>query len=82
MLNASFALSLDSIDCSTFPVHTYILTPVNPMYHYVTQFRTLVLEGAVPDAQSVAYGSLLAVVFLVLGTWCFQKTQDQFILYI
>ena len=55
---------------------------VNPMYHYVTQFRTLVLEGAVPDAQSVAYGSLLAVVFLVLGTWCFQKTQDQFILYI
>ena len=55
---------------------------VNPMYHYVTQFRTLVLEGAVPDAQSVAYGSLLALVFLVLGTWCFQKTQDQFILYI
>jgi len=28
MLNISFALSLDSIDCSTFPVHTYILTPV------------------------------------------------------
>ena len=27
MLNISFALSLDSIDCSTFPVHTYILTP-------------------------------------------------------
>ena len=23
----SFALSLDSIDCSTFPVHSYILTP-------------------------------------------------------
>ena len=23
----SFALSLDSIGCSTFPVHTYILTP-------------------------------------------------------
>ncbi len=28
MLNISFALSLDSIDCSTFPVHTYILTPL------------------------------------------------------
>ena len=24
----SFALSLDSIDCSTFPVHSYILTPI------------------------------------------------------
>lgn len=23
----SFILSLDNIDCSTFPVHTYILTP-------------------------------------------------------
>ena len=30
MLNISFALSLDSIDCSTFPVHTYILTPQVP----------------------------------------------------
>jgi len=28
MLNISFALSLDSIGCSTFPVHTYILTPL------------------------------------------------------
>ena len=27
MLNVSFALSLDSIGCSTFSVHTYILTP-------------------------------------------------------
>ena len=27
MLNISFALSLNSIDCSTSPVHTYILTP-------------------------------------------------------
>ncbi len=28
MLNVSFALSLDSIGCSTFSVHTYILTPI------------------------------------------------------
>ena len=26
-MNISFALSLNSIDCSTSPVHTYILTP-------------------------------------------------------
>ena len=29
MLNISFALSLDSIGCSTFSVHTYILTPTS-----------------------------------------------------
>lgn len=28
-MNISFALSLNSIDCSTSPVHTYILTPKN-----------------------------------------------------
>ena len=46
MLNISFALSLDSIDCSTFPVHTYILTPFlsnqkqskkPPMHRYHTR---------------------------------------------
>ena len=28
-MNISFALSLDSISCSTFSVHTYILTPID-----------------------------------------------------
>ena len=54
----------------------------NPMYHYVTQFRTLVLERTLPQAGSVLYGSFLAALFLVLGTWAFLRTQDRFILYI
>ena len=31
----SFILSLDRIDCSTFPVHTYILTPFVGSYAYM-----------------------------------------------
>ncbi|MDE7311324.1 MAG: ABC transporter permease [Eubacterium sp.] len=54
----------------------------NPMYHYVTQFRTLVLEQCIPDTASLAYGSCLALLFLILGTWSFFKSQDRFILYI
>lgn len=54
----------------------------NPMYHYVTQFRTLVLERTLPQAGSVLYGSFLASLFLMLGTWAFMRTQDRFILYI
>lgn len=54
----------------------------NPMYHYITQFRTLVLYQQIPDAGSVAYGTGLAVVFVCLGTWSFFKSQDRFILYI
>lgn len=54
----------------------------NPMYHYVTQFRTLVLEQCMPDLVSVAYGVCLALMFLVFGTWSFLDNQDRFILYI
>lgn len=54
----------------------------NPMYHYVTQFRILVLEQHFPTTESLLYGSFLAIVFLLLGTWSFLKSQDKFILYI
>ncbi len=54
----------------------------NPMYHYVTQFRTLVLEQCIPDMASVAYGGSLAFAFLILGTYAFLRSQDKFILYI
>ena len=54
----------------------------NPMYHYVTQFRTLVLEQSIPDLGTLVYGFVLAFVFLLLGTCSFLKNQDKFILYI
>lgn len=54
----------------------------NPMYHYITQFRQVVLYQSLPDAASLAYGFLLALGFLLFGTWTFLKSQDRFILYI
>ncbi|MDE7311132.1 MAG: ABC transporter permease [Eubacterium sp.] len=59
-----------------------IVQVCNPMYHYVTQFRTLVLDQTLPQAGSFLYGFLLACLFLLLGIWSFLKTQDRFILYI
>ena len=35
----------------------------NPMYHYITQFRTLVLYEKMPDVQTFLYGSCMALVF-------------------
>lgn len=55
---------------------------LNPMYHYITQFRTLVLYHALPDAGTLCYGVIAALLFLALGTWSFLKSQDKFILYI
>ena len=45
MLNISFVLSLDSIDCSTFPVHTYILTPVYLMRVFTIEVNYLYTFG-------------------------------------
>lgn len=55
---------------------------LNPMYHYITQFREVVIYQRLPQWESVAYGFGLAFLFLVLGTKTFLKTQDDFILYI
>lgn len=54
----------------------------NPMCNYITQFRTIVLQGQLPDVGSVLIGFGIGVVFMFIGTWCFFKNQDKFILYI
>lgn len=55
---------------------------LNPMYHYITQFRKVVIYQCMPNWESVVYGYLMAFLFLGLGTWSFLKAQDKFILYI
>lgn len=54
----------------------------NPMYHYINQFRILVLEQRMPSPYTFTYGFVVAGIFLIIGTWTFQKKQDKFILYI
>ena len=54
----------------------------NPLYLYVTQFRTIVLEGIFPENNLLIGGILWAVFSLLIGTFAFIRTQDQFILYI
>ena len=55
---------------------------LNPMYSYVTQFRTVVLYARMPDEKLIIYGIGVALIMLLFGTWSFYKTQDKFILYI
>lgn len=54
----------------------------NPMYHYITQFRTVVLTSALPTLDTIVYGFGVAFGVLILGTWSFFRAQDRFILYI
>ncbi len=45
----------------------------NPMYSYITQFRTIVLEQSMPDPRLVIYGFAVSFVILIVGTVSFIK---------
>lgn len=59
-----------------------LITMLNPMCNYIVQFRTVVLERQMPAAGNVAIGFGIGIVFMIIGTWSFFKSQDKFILYI
>lgn len=54
----------------------------NPLYSYIAQFRTIVLNSAFPDIGVIIYGFVIAFIMLGVGVYVFVKTQDKFILYI
>ncbi len=59
-----------------------LIKHLNPLYAYIQQFREIVLEGHFPDPRLVLCGFVVALLVLVIGTLAFEKTQDNFILYI
>lgn len=54
----------------------------NPMYIYIEQFRSLVLNGHGIEPLLLLQGFLFAVTALIFGSWVFMRSQDNFILYI
>lgn len=54
----------------------------NPMYHYVTYFRDLILNGTVPGLQENLLCLGMAVVAFAVGLLIFKKTEKKFILYV
>lgn len=60
----------------------WVVVHLNPMYAYISQFRCLTLYGCLPDLNMVLYGTIDAVLMLIVGVWIFLKSQDKFILYI
>ena len=58
------------------------LMKFNPMFHYVTYFRDVVMYGTIPNLNSHLICLLFAFSFLGIGLALFKKQQDRFILYI
>lgn len=54
----------------------------NPMYCYITQFRSLVVYGQMPDISQIAFGGIISIGILIIGLWSFLRNKDKFILHI
>lgn len=58
------------------------LYSINPMYQYVTFFRTIVMDGVMPTAAQFGWCAGYAVGFMLIGLVVFRKLKRNFILYI
>ncbi len=55
---------------------------LNPMYFFIGQFRDLIYLGHFPGPIILVAGILTPILMLLIGLWCFKKSEDRFILYI
>ena len=54
----------------------------NPMYHYITFIRTVIMEGISPEPWLYLKCALFSAAFFVLGIRVFRRLQDKFIFYL
>ena len=67
---------------SIIPDNLFGIYRLNPMYQYVTFFRTLVLDASLPALEQWLFCFGYAVLFLVIGSLIFKKMKKNFILYV
>jgi len=76
------------VSCIFYPIESlsdqlaWLVRHCNPMYFYISQFRSIIYLGVAPDSYSVIAGWAVALGAMLLGIWCFSKSEDKFILYI
>lgn len=58
------------------------LMNLNPLYHYITYLRNILLYGVCPSLKLNIVCLLMAIVSFVIGSHYFHKKQGSFILYI
>ncbi len=84
-----------SVLCMVFNYVTPVFYPVsilsepmqnaltwNPLYHHISFFRTIILEGISPQPRLYVTCMLFSLGILAFGYAVFKKTQDRFIFYI
>lgn len=67
---------------SIIPENYLTLYKLNPMYQYVSYFRTIVLEQRVPGIEMNAVCLLCGVIMLIIGAAFFRSKQYKFLNYV
>lgn len=67
---------------SAIPAEIAKFIEFNPMYHYITFFRQLVLYGTVPSLKIWINCMVASLAFFTVGLLVFRKMQKNFILYV
>lgn len=67
---------------SIIPARFITVFKINPMYHIIRAFRTILISGVSPEPRALLCCVTAGVVPLVIGAWAFKRGQDKFILYI
>ena len=67
---------------NALPEKVALLLKLNPLYHYITFFRELVLYGNVPGIGIWASSLAFSIAAFVAGMLIFRKLQNDFILYV
>lgn len=69
-------------DAAVLPANVRATIAWNPMYYYISFFRSLILYGQVPGKSVWLICAGCSAAALGLGLWAFRRLQKNFILYI
>jgi lipopolysaccharide transport system permease protein len=63
---------------SMVPERFRLLINLNPFTALVRSYRRIILEGTLPDWRGLAYFSIFAMAFFLVGYWWFAKSRKNF----
>ncbi len=78
VLNLVFFLTPIVYPADAIPERLRGLFNINPFYFIVDMSRSVLVRGRIPDAVSIIYPSVFAIVIFLAGYFVFKKTRDAF----
>lgn len=78
VLNLVFFLTPIVYPANAIPEKLRGLFNINPFYFIVEMSRSVLVRGKMPDAVSILYPSVFALVIFLIGYFIFNKTKEAF----